>query len=143
MMKIAVPMWVLALLALAIVLLIVTLWSVKRRRRPHLELEPTGLDDLQPSIAGLTQGTCVDGNRVELLQNGAMWDRVFEDLAAARETINYETFLCKEGELTRRMAEAGVNIEVLYSDHDHQLILVVDDVVRGRAVAEAWSRESR
>jgi hypothetical protein len=47
------------------------------------------------------------------------------------------------GKLTRRMAETGVNIEVLYSDHDHQLILVVDDVVKGRAVAEAWSRERR
>ena len=47
------------------------------------------------------------------------------------------------GLLTRRMAEAGVNIEVLYSDHDHQLILVVDDVARGREVAEAWTRESR
>jgi hypothetical protein len=46
------------------------------------------------------------------------------------------------GLLTRRMAEAGVNIEVLYSDHDHQLILVVDDFERGRAVAEAWSRET-
>ncbi len=45
------------------------------------------------------------------------------------------------GKLTRRMAEAGVNIEVLYSDHDHQLILVVDDVERGRKVADAWSRE--
>jgi hypothetical protein len=40
------------------------------------------------------------------------------------------------------MAEAGVNIEVLYSDHGHQLILVVDDVERGRRVAEQWSRES-
>jgi hypothetical protein len=46
------------------------------------------------------------------------------------------------GKLTRRMAEAGVNIEVLYSDHDHQLILVVDDVVRGREVAAAWAREA-
>jgi hypothetical protein len=45
------------------------------------------------------------------------------------------------GLLTRRMAEAGINIEVLYSDHDHQLILVVDDVERGRAVAEAWTRD--
>lgn len=43
------------------------------------------------------------------------------------------------GQLTRRMAEAGVNIEVLYSDHDHQLILVVDDVERGRRVADQWS----
>lgn len=46
------------------------------------------------------------------------------------------------GQLTRRMAEAGVNIEVLYSDHDHQMILVVDDMVRGRAVSEAWTRET-
>jgi hypothetical protein len=42
------------------------------------------------------------------------------------------------GTLTRRMADAGVNIEVLYSDHAHQLILVVDDVARGKAVSEAW-----
>jgi hypothetical protein len=43
------------------------------------------------------------------------------------------------GELTRRMAEAGVNIEVLYSDHDHQLILVVDDVQKARAISAEWS----
>lgn len=42
------------------------------------------------------------------------------------------------GTLTRRMAEAGVNIEVLYSDHDHQLILVVDNHEAACAVAEAW-----
>jgi hypothetical protein len=45
------------------------------------------------------------------------------------------------GQLTRRMAEAGVNIEVLYSDHDHQLILVVDDLIRGQTVSEAWAKE--
>jgi hypothetical protein len=43
--------------------------------------------------------------------------------------------------LTRRMAEAGVNIEVLYSDHDHQMIFVVDDIERGRQVSETWTRE--
>ncbi len=46
------------------------------------------------------------------------------------------------GKLTRRMADAGVNIEVLYSDHDHQLILVVDQLARAREVADAWARES-
>jgi len=46
------------------------------------------------------------------------------------------------GLLTRRMADAGVNIEVLYSDHDHRLILVVDDIEHGRAVSEAWARET-
>ena len=44
------------------------------------------------------------------------------------------------GKIARRMAEAGVNIEVMYSDHDHQLILVVDDLARGRQVSEAWMR---
>jgi len=44
------------------------------------------------------------------------------------------------GMLTRRMAEAGVNIEVLYSDHDHRLILVADDMEKGCAVSAAWNR---
>ncbi len=47
------------------------------------------------------------------------------------------------GKLSRRMAQAGVNIEVLYSDHDHRLILVVDDVHKGRAVSESWEREKQ
>lgn len=46
------------------------------------------------------------------------------------------------GQLTRRMAEAGINIEVLYSDHDHQLVLVVDKPDTARSVAEAWARVS-
>ena len=44
------------------------------------------------------------------------------------------------GAFCRCMAEAGVNIEVQYSDHDHRLVLVVDDIERGRAVSEAWRR---
>lgn len=44
------------------------------------------------------------------------------------------------GKIARRMADAGVSIEVLYSDHANQLILVVDDPEKGRAVSEAWSR---
>jgi hypothetical protein len=45
------------------------------------------------------------------------------------------------GQLTRRMAVAGINIEVLYSDHDHQLILVVDKVEEARAVSAKWANE--
>ena len=45
------------------------------------------------------------------------------------------------GKLTRRMGDAGVNIEVLYSDHDHRLILVVDDTAKAQAVADAWEHE--
>jgi hypothetical protein len=45
------------------------------------------------------------------------------------------------GKIARLMADAGVNIEVMYSDHDGELILVVHDVEKGRAVSQAWARE--
>jgi hypothetical protein len=46
------------------------------------------------------------------------------------------------GKLSRRMAEEGVNISILYSDHEHRLILVVDDIAKGRLVSEAWTHEA-
>ncbi len=45
------------------------------------------------------------------------------------------------GKIARRMADAGINIEIQYSDHDHQLILVVDDVARATVIASEWMRE--
>ncbi len=45
------------------------------------------------------------------------------------------------GSISRRMAEAGVNIEILYSDHNNQLILVVDDPIKGGEVSEKWMRD--
>jgi hypothetical protein len=44
------------------------------------------------------------------------------------------------GKIARKMAERGVNIEVQYSDHDHNLILVVDDYDNGRLVSDEWTR---
>jgi hypothetical protein len=41
------------------------------------------------------------------------------------------------------VADAGVDIEVIYSDHNHQLIPVVDDLAKGRKVSESWMREHR
>jgi len=67
-------------------------------------------------------------------------------VVAAREVIALRLKQAVPGQLgqvTRRMADAGVNIEVLYSDHDHRLILVVDDAARGRQVAEDWLRDAR
>lgn len=47
------------------------------------------------------------------------------------------------GALCRFMADAGVNIEVLYSDHANRLILVVDDHAAGKEVSAAWTNASR
>jgi hypothetical protein len=45
------------------------------------------------------------------------------------------------GKLARRMGDAGVNIEVMYSDHDNQLILVVDDIKKARVISREWESE--
>lgn len=119
--QVTLPLWLVVVAALAFTAMIIILWSVKRRRRPHLALQGDGdLADLIPTVAGMTQGTAVEGNHVELLQNGAFWDRVIADLEQARHTINYETFLAKEGELTRRMTEVfcrkareGVEVRIM------------------------------
>jgi cardiolipin synthase len=103
---IAVPYWVLGVLIAGILVLGVLYWSVKHRRRPRLRFRADlGLDELERSIAGITQGTMCAGNRVELVQDGAFFERVTADLEAAESTIHLESFLAKEGEVTRCFAE--------------------------------------
>lgn len=43
------------------------------------------------------------------------------------------------GAIARAMADAGVTIRCMYSDHDHQLILCVDDRAAAARVAQTWS----
>ncbi len=43
------------------------------------------------------------------------------------------------GAIARTLGEANVNILTQYSDHDNQLILVVDDLDRARRNTEAWA----
>lgn len=45
------------------------------------------------------------------------------------------------GAFCRRLADAGVNIAVQYSDHDHQLIIVPDQWPKAHAVASKWMEE--
>ena len=45
------------------------------------------------------------------------------------------------GAFCRALADSGVNIEVLYSDHDHQLVVAVDDHYAGQAVSDAWTAD--
>ncbi len=46
------------------------------------------------------------------------------------------------GKLCRAMADAHVSIEVLYSDHNGNLILVVDDESGAQAVADRWTKRA-
>ncbi|KQT07595.1 phospholipase D-like domain-containing protein [Ramlibacter sp. Leaf400] len=112
--------WI-GLLAGAVILLVLVLWSSRRHRSPHLKMEcDAPVEQLVRSLAGLSLGTPIAGNSVELLKNGHYFDVVIDRIAQARETVHFETFLWKEGELGRRMAaalaeraRAGLKVRVL------------------------------
>ena len=97
------------LLSLVIILAVVV-WSIRRHRDPDLHIEcDSGIDRLIPTLAGLTLGTAVAGNRAEVLENGAFFDVLIGRIQAARETVHLETFLWKEGALGRRVADALID----------------------------------
>jgi hypothetical protein len=45
------------------------------------------------------------------------------------------------GMFCRRLADAGINILVQYSDHANQLIVVVDDIEKAKLLSEQWMRD--
>ena len=81
-----------------------------------------------------------------LFEDGAQAQRVLDGIgmqvAAVRPVLAATPQARRAGQLgklCRAMADAGVNIEVQYSDHDHQLVLVVDDPVKGAEVSRQWT----
>jgi len=88
-----------------VIMLVALIWSIKRHRDPDLKIEcDFPIDDLIPSLAGLSLGTAVGGNSVELLENGRFFDVLIERIGAAEQSVHFETFLWKDGELGRRLA---------------------------------------
>ena len=106
---------------MAVAVLGLAIWSIKRHKDPHLELESREpIDELIPSLAGLSLGMAIRGNAVQILENGAFFDALVADIAAARHSVHFETFLWKDGRLGRRVADAlsrqaraGVKVRVL------------------------------
>src|SRR4026208_92404 len=90
-----------------VVLLALVVWSIRRHRDPdrHIECD-SGIDQLIPTLAGLTLGTAVAGNSAEVLENGGYFDVLRGRIQAARASVHFETFLWKEGALGRRVADA-------------------------------------
>lgn len=102
-------------------------------------------------------GVSVEGGGAWVAGNDGSAHFLFDDGEAARVALanaGIEVLAIREvlvqrlrqdepgqlGKICRAMADAGVNIEVLYSDHVNQLVLVVDDIEKGRVVSETWTR---
>jgi cardiolipin synthase A/B len=90
-----------------VLLLSIVIWSIRRHRDPKLHIECNSpIDELMPSLAGLTLGTAVAGNSVEVLENGAFFDALLQRIGSAQKSVHFETFLWKEGVLGQRLAGA-------------------------------------
>ena len=99
----------------------IVIWSIKRHRSPQLKIEGgASIEELIPSLAGLTLSTAVAGNSVEVLENGAFFEVLLTQISAAQKSVHFETFLWKEGVLGQRVADAlagraraGLKVRVL------------------------------
>ncbi len=135
--RVSVPSWALGAALVALAVLALALWSVTAPRHSHVH--PSRLDsftDLLPSIAGLTQGPILDGNRVRVLQDQAFFDAVVADVAAARHSVHFETYVWWQGAICRRLAATlaakareGVTVRLLV------------DAVGGSRMSDATRRE--
>ena len=89
-----------------------------------------------------------EGCRAFLFEDGPAARRALEragiEVVSCRRALRLRLRQETPGQLglaTGRMAQAGVNIEVLYSDHANHLILVVDDFEKAAAVIAAWQQD--
>jgi hypothetical protein len=120
-----------------------------------LENRPGALAEMGDALG--RAGVSIEGGGAWVVSQAGIAHFLFHDGDAARSALEAASIRVLEerdvltlrlnqaepgqmGKIARLMAEAGVNIETVYSDHGHQLILVVDDIDKGRAVAEAWMR---
>ncbi|HUQ28913.1 MAG TPA: phospholipase D-like domain-containing protein [Usitatibacter sp.] len=108
-------------LVIVIVLMGLVLWSVRTHKDPDLHIQcDVDINTLMPSLSGLTLGSSIAGNSVEILENGKFWDTLEERIGMAKKSIHYETFLWKEGKLGKRMAKVfaerakeGVKVRIM------------------------------
>jgi hypothetical protein len=120
-----------------------------------LENQPGALAAMGEALG--RAGVSIEGGGAFVVEGRGVAHFLFEDGNAARralETAGIRVVRDREvvvlrlrqgmpgqlGLLCRRMADAGVNIEVQYSDHANQFILVVDDIEAALRVASEWSK---
>ncbi|MCU0482297.1 MAG: amino acid-binding ACT domain-containing protein [Anaerolineae bacterium] len=124
----------------------------------RLENRPGALAEMGEALG--SAGISVEGGGAFVFDGKGIAHFLFEDGVSARRALEekgIEVIADREvliqrlnqdepgqlGKISRMMANAGVNIEVIYSDHQNQLILVVDDFAKGQVVSDLWKKGVR
>lgn len=103
-----VPIWVLAAMGFAIVLLGLMLWTVLRERDFKVKVpDIDSFEEALPSIAGMTRSLVLDGNHGEIFQNGdGFFPLLLREIKAAKESVHYETYVWWRGQICQDVADA-------------------------------------
>jgi cardiolipin synthase len=144
---IRIPIMLFAGLLAVVLVLGFLFWSAKWRRDTH-ELavaRPGEFEALLPSLVHLTQGSLTPGNRVEVTQNGdGFYPLLMRDLAAARDSIHFESYIWWDGKLARdvatllaRKAREGVEVRVLVDGSGGRQISKVEKLLTDAGVQVA------
>jgi organic hydroperoxide reductase OsmC/OhrA len=121
-----------------------------------LEDRPGALADMGETLG--RAGVSIEGGGMFVMDGKGVANFLVEDGTAGRQALEAagidvvredEVVIQKLGQdepgqlgkLLRRMALAGVNVLTQYSDHDHQLVLIVDNLRAAQAVSDAWMQE--
>lgn len=115
------PLTIFGIVVGIVAFFVLLIWSIKRHRDPTLKVEcDDSIEELMPSLAGLSLNAAVGGNSVEVYENGAFFDALISEIDGARKTVHFESFLWKEGKLGERLAGAfiararkGVEVRIL------------------------------
>ena len=108
-MEITVPLWAVLATVCFVAVLLVLIWSGRRTLIAQVDTLrfDAGIEALLPNIAAVTGTPAVGGNRVEVLQNGdGFFGRLLDDVAAAEQSVHYETYVWWTGDICGRFAAA-------------------------------------
>ena len=129
--------WFFAGATAAAVIFTTVLVLMHRRPTPYLALDPSAypaVHDAAELLSGVTRSAHFDGNGATILQNGAFFPSILEDIRQARQTVHLETFVWTKGDVEQRLvaalcerAQAGVRVRVLIDalgglQADHQAL---------------------
>lgn len=121
----------------------------------HLKNHPGSIAEMGEKLAA--KGISIEGGGSWVIGDMCIAHFLFEDGEKAQSTLAAagikvakvnEVLIQKLkqdqpgqlGKITRLMQQSGVNIEVLYSDHYNQLILVVDNYLKGKEISDEWKK---
>jgi hypothetical protein len=121
----------------------------------HLRNEPGALAEMGETLGAA--GVSLEGGGVFVCEGKGIAHFLVEDAAKAKQVLEkkeinvvaiHEVLIQKLrqdvpgqlGKICRLMAQNNLNILVQYSDHNNQLILVVDDHEKGKLISNNWSK---